>query len=329
MAQVLSQDEIDALLRGVADEEVETEQIAPTEELNLQTFDILSQEGFIRGRRMAGLEMIHERFARTFRSSLSGLLTYPIDISNVTTDMMKFGDFLKMLPVPSSLHILKFNPLSRSVLLVLETKLVFTLIDIFFGGKGDESVKIEGREFTNIEHSIILKIVRMIIKDLNTAWNSIHPIDIEYKVSEINPQFVNIVPPIDTVITVTFEVEFEYSTGSFTICIPYSVIEPLKEQLSSGYQEDEGTGVNTEWLNRLRGRVVQTELDMKFELGRATIKAGDLMKLKIGDVIMLDSEVGLPLEGLIENVPKIKVSPGVVKSNRAVVIKDFIPMGRS
>ncbi len=329
MAQVLSQEEIDALLRGVVEEEVETE-TGPSEEeqKEVQTFDIISQEGLIRSKRLAGLEMIHERFARTFRSSLSGMLSYSVDISNITMDMMKFGDFLKMLPVPSSLHILKFNPLSGNVLLVLETKLVFTLIDIIFGGKGDDSVKIEGREFTNIEHAMILKIVNLMIKDLNAAWQSVHPLNIEYRASEVNPQFVNIAFPVDTVIVTNFEIEFEYSTGVFTLCIPYAVIEPLKEELSSGYYEEEELGeASKEWFRRLRERLLEAEVTLEVELGKATLTTKDVLNLKVGDVIMLNTETDDLLTAKVEKVPKFKVKPGTVKSNIAISIEEAIPIG--
>src|SRR5262247_2075943 len=199
MNQFLSQEEVDALLRGITDGEVQTTPAGVEERENVRTFDLTNQERIIRGR-MPTLEIINQKFARLLRASLSGSPRRVVDVSAQNVEMIKFGEFLKTLPVPTSMHIIRMNPLRGGALLVIESQLVFALIDSFFGGPGNSAqVKVEGREFTPIETHMILRVADLIFSDMEKAWESVEPIIVELERSEVNPQFVGIVPPSDVV----------------------------------------------------------------------------------------------------------------------------------
>ncbi len=238
MSQVLSQEEVDALLRGVTDGEIETEVEYVADESGIVPYDLTSQERIIRGR-MPTLDIINQRFSRLFRNSLSSALRKVLDISAVSTDTVKFGEFVKSLPVPASLHIFKIEPLRGFALLVAESKLVFALVDTFFGGSGEAKMKIEGRDFTTIEQRMIKKVVLMVLADLEAAWKPVHNIKMTYVRSEVNPQFAAIVPPTDVVVVIMFEVELDSVNGTLTVCLPYSTIEPIIGKLRAGFQSDQ------------------------------------------------------------------------------------------
>jgi flagellar motor switch protein FliM len=187
MTQVLSQDEIDALLKGMSGGEIETEtETAAEEEEGIISYDLTNQEKIIRGR-MPTLEIINQRFCRLFRSSLSSMLRKVADISALSVDTIKFGEFLKSLPVPASLHLFRMEPLKGYSLITIESKLVFALIDIFFGGDGTSTLKVEGRDFTPIEDRMIKRVVVNALKDYTESWKPVHAINFEYSRSEMNP----------------------------------------------------------------------------------------------------------------------------------------------
>ena len=321
MEKLLSQDEIDALLKGMESGNVDT----TPEDLNregLIAYDFANQDRIIRGR-MPTLEIINDHFSRLFRNNLSSSLRRIVDVGSRGIQMMKFGEFIKTLPVPSSLHIFRLDPLRGHAILVLESKLVFTLLDVFFGGTGKSAFRIEGREFTAIETRLIQKIAAMILSDLEKAWNSVHPLTIQHVRSEINPQFVSIVPPSDLVITIPFGIELEQFTGMITLCLPYSTIEPIKGKLYSGYQSDQ-LEVDQSWIVRFFERLKNTEVEVKVELGRSQIKVQDLFQLKVGDVLPLNKEVSNPLTVQIQGIPKFLARPGIYGGNKAVQIEDKI-----
>ena len=235
MGDILSQNEVDSLLSGLSEGKVETESdVAPDAE-GVRTYDFTGQERVIRGR-MPTFEVINERFSREIRSSISSLLHTTIDVATETMETMKFAEFGRSLPVPTSLHVFRMEPFRGYVLLVFESQLVFNLIDTFFGGQGMGNAKVEGREFTAIEDVMIKKVVTACLKDLESAWSPVEKIEAVYVRSEVNPQFATIVPPTDLVIVVKYEVELEQSTGNISLCIPYAMIEPIRNILSSGFQ---------------------------------------------------------------------------------------------
>ncbi|MDR0354760.1 MAG: flagellar motor switch protein FliM [Deltaproteobacteria bacterium] len=322
MAKILTQDEVDALLKGMGGGEVETETDQNADETGITRYDLTNQDRIIRGR-MPTLEIINDRFARFFRQTMSTALRKVIDISAFSIDMIKFGEFMRALPVPTSLHLFKAEPLRGHAIMVIETKLVFNLVDSFFGGSGRGYIKVEGRDFTPIESRLIVKVIKMALEDLERAWNPVHPLTLSYVRGETNPQFASVVAPTEVVLVVKFEVELEQTVGTLIICLPYSTIEPIRSKLYAGFQSDQ-LEVDTAWINRFIERVREAEVNMKVELGRSMITAEELMNLAEGDVIMLNHDVKEPLDVNVEGVPKFKVFIGTSRGQKAVRIESDI-----
>lgn len=323
MAQVLSQDEVDALLSAVNEdgdtssgggEGLEDE----GSQDNIQPYDLTNQDRVIRGR-MPILEIIYERFIRQFRVSLSNSLRKISTISMISTDLLKFGEFVNTLPIPSCMCIMRFNELRGPALIVFESKLAYAIIDSYFGGNDRPFTKIEGKEFTSIELSFMRRVMDMAINDLEEAWAPVHRIDAQYVRTEINPQFVGVVPPSDVIITTTFEVEFESASGTIMVVIPYSTIEPIKQKLSSSFQSENDV-VDTLWTRSMNDHVHFAETVSVVKLGEAELTIGDLVSLQVGDVIPLNQEVAGELDLEIEGVNKMKCLVGTYKGNRAVQV---------
>lgn len=323
MEQVLSQDEVDALLKGLSDGEIEAETAAaPAEDQSgIRPYDLTSQDRIIRGR-MPTLEIINDRFARVHRVTLSGALRKVVDITVTQKEMIKFGDFTRTLPVPTSLHVLKMEPFRGHVLLVVESRLIFNLVDCFFGGSGRSSFKIEGRDFTSIENRVINKVVRMALRDLEQAWSPVTPVAFKFVRSEVNPQFATIVPPTELVIVVHYELELDTLMGKIILCLPYSTIEPIRSKLSASYQSDQ-LEVDYSWTRRFIRQLREIPVQICVHLGRTEIKGQDLLRLEKGDIIVLDQDVNHPLTVTVEKVPKYKAHAGVHQGNHAVKIVDF------
>jgi flagellar motor switch protein FliM len=329
MAQVLSQDEVDALLNAVNDEGDSGGSAQSTEsssdfgdveetDANIQPYDLTNQDRVIRGR-MPILEIIYERFIRQFRVSLSNSLRKISTISMISTDLLKFGEFVNTLPIPSCMCIMRFNELRGPALIVFESKLAYAIIDSYFGGTDRPFTKIEGKEFTSIELSFMKRVMDMAIVDLEEAWAPVHRIDAQYVRTEINPQFVGVVPPSDVIITTTFEVEFESASGTIMVVVPYSTIEPIKQKLSSSFQADNDV-VDTLWTKSMQEHVSSAETTAIVKLGETDITIGDLISLQVGDVIPLSQEVSGELDLEIEDAKKMKCLIGVYKGSRAVQI---------
>lgn len=328
MAQVLSQDEVDALLNAVNDGDSDDflgggdSDIDSGEEgdENIQPYDLTNQDRVIRGR-MPILEIIYERFIRSFRVSLSNSLRKISTISMISTDLLKFGEFVNTLPIPSCMCIMRFNELRGPALLVFESKLAYAIIDSYFGGTDRPFTKIEGKEFTQIELSFMKKVMDMAIGDLEEAWAPVHRIDAQYLRTEINPQFVGVVPPSDVIIATTLEVEFESASGTIMIVVPYSTIEPIKQKLSSSFQTDNEMA-DSIWTQAMNEHIKQTKATMVVKLGEAEMTVGDLVTLERGDIIPLNQEASGEVVIEIQGIDKMKCLIGVHKGNRAVQITE-------
>lgn len=324
MEKILSQDEVDALLKGLDDGNIETAKEVTPEETNVRTFDLANQDRIVRGR-MPTLDIINDRFAKIHRVSLSGSLRRMLDINVCQAEMIKFGEFIRTLPVPTSLHILKMDPLRGHALFMIESRLIFNLVDCFFGGTGKGSYKIEGRDFTSIEYRVINKVVRQVIQDMDQAWQPITPVNFTFVRSEVNPQFATIIPPTDVVIVVRYELEMDRMMGRMALLLPYSTIEPIRSKLYASFQSDQ-LEIDTEWIVRLKKLLHGVPVEMAVELGRTELKGSDLMNMEVGDVIMLDSEINEPIIVNVEGVPKFRASAGIFKGNKAFQIHGDIPM---
>ena len=338
MAQVLSQDEVDALLNAVNEGDVPSGggggnqaagggdasgggAAAVEEEVidaNIQIYDLTNQDRVIRGR-MPILEIIYERFIRQFRVSLSNSLRKISTISIISTDLLKFGEFVNTLPIPSCMCIMRFNELRGLALIVFESKLAYAIIDSYFGGTDRPFTKIEGKEFTAIELSFMRRVMDMAINDLEEAWAPVHRIDAQYLRTEINPQFATVVPPSDVIIATTFEVEFESASGTIMVVVPYSTIEPIKAKLSSSFQTDNDM-VDHLWTKAMNEHISGTEAEVVVKLGDTNMTIGDLVNLQIGDVIPLEQDASGEVTLEIQGIKKYSCLIGTHKGTRAIQI---------
>ena len=245
------------------------------------------------------------------------------DISTVSTDSLKFGEFLRSLSVPTSLHVFRMEPLRGFGLMVIESRLVFSFVDNFFGGTGTSDINILGRDFSAIEVRMTKKVVETALEDWERAWKSVHPVACTYVRSEVNPQFAAIVPPTDVVLVVVFDIEMEHSSGTATICIPYSMIEPILNKLKANFQSEQ-MEVDQVWINRLQRELMKTEVEMVAELGQTQMTPRELLRLKKNDVVMLNKDVSEPLFVKVEETAKLKGYSGVSRGMKAIQITEVL-----
>ncbi|MGE4440928.1 MAG: flagellar motor switch protein FliM [Desulfomicrobium sp.] len=320
MSKILNQDEVDALLRGISGGEIETEEEIASDTTGIVSFDLANQDRIIRGR-MPVLEIINDRFSRLCTSALANTMRKRVDVNPISIDMSKFGDFMRSLPVPTSINIFKIDPLRGNALLVVDTRLVFSLVENFFGGAGSQP-KIEGRDFTPIEQSIIVKVVKIILANLEDAWRPVHEVSIELLRSEINPQFATIVPPSDVVVVISFEVELENALGSMVLALPYATIEPIRSKLYAAFQT-ERLEIDHAWISRFRDRLMETPIELNVTFGTTQISGRQLLDMKVGDILMLDQDEDDMLTGRVQGILKFLGLPGYVKGNKAFkVVKE-------
>jgi flagellar motor switch protein FliM len=314
--EILSQDEIDALLRGIEGGEVETETAeAPS---GIRPYDFTSQEKIVRGK-MPSLDIINERLARSFRISLASDIRKIVDVVNVNVNITKFYDFLRSVPFPSSLNIIRLEPLRGFSLVAFDAPMIFTLIEFYFGGTGKGYYKPEGREFTPIEQRIIHKVVMMFLESMEEAWKPVFPIKPHYVRTEMNPQFVTIVTPVDVVIEIEFILEIETRECRIMVCIPYSSVEPIKDKLYSAFLADRDE-MDMKWIGRIKAQIKQAPILIEGVLGKVTIDFKTLLNLKTGDVITLQRRIDEDIDLLVEGIPKFKGKLGTFKGNYAIKI---------
>ncbi len=323
MNQVLSQSEVDALLSAVSDNRpAGSETGGGDAKAGVMGYDLANQDRIIRGR-MPTLDIIHDRFIRLFRVTLSNSLRKMANLSVNSTGPLKFSEFMNSLPLPSCLNILRLEPLRGAAVMVIESKLLYALVDSLFGGNDVPYTKIEGKDFTPIEIKIARRIVMLAIDDLEKAWEPVYPLKIGYSRTEINPQFVAVVAPSDVVIATTFDIELEKVSGTIKIILPYSTLEPIKSKLSVGFQSEQ-LEVDFIWINRIKEKIMGTSANIIVRLGDADISVKDLMQLEPGDIIQLNNDATMPLEVLVEGMPKFRGVPGLLKGSRAIKITESL-----
>ena len=314
MNKVLAQDEVDALLRGLSGGEIESETEAPEDDSGIVPFDLANQDRIIRGR-MPVLEIVNDRFARLCTNALSNAVRKRVELNPISIDMTKFGEFMRSLPVPTSINIFKMDPLRGNAIMVVDSRLVFALVENVFGGSGSQP-KVEGREFTRIEQAVVDKIVKIALDNMEESWRPVHDVKLELVRSEINPQFAAIVPPSDVVVVITFEVELDTALGSMVICLPYATIEPIRSKLHASFQT-ERLEVDHAWVARLKERLMETPVEMKVLFGRTTITGNQLLRMQVGDVLVLDTDQEDLLPCTVAGVRRYQGICGTVKAMKA------------
>jgi len=323
MNDLLSQDEIDALLHGVDSGAVETDiDAAPPGEA--RSYDFASQDRIIRGR-MPTLEMVNERFARLWRIGLFNLIRRSAELSVRGIELIKFNDYMHSLYVPTNLNLIRFKPLRGTGLIVFEPTLVFAIVDNFFGGDGRYPTRIEGREFTATEMRVIHLLLKQTFADLQEAWAPVMDVELEYINSEINPHFANIVSPREYVVVCRFHVELESGGGDIHITLPYSMLEPIRELLDAGIQSDRNDR-DESWAIMLREQLDTAEVELSSVIARRRMSLRDLTRLKVGDVLPIDMIKDVPL--CVEGIPVFTGEFGIANDRNAIKITATHPPGK-
>lgn len=317
--ELLSQDEIDALLHGVDSGAVDTTP-APAAPGEARSYDFATQERIVRGR-MPTLEMINERFARLFRISLFNMLRRTPEMAVMGLETPKFAEYTHSLYVPTSLNVVRIKPLRGSALFIFEPKLVVSVVDNFFGGDGRTNIKIEGREFTPTESRVIQLLLRQAFADLREAWAPVLSLDFEYVQSEVNPHFANIVSPSEIVVVSRFKIDLDGGGGHMHVTLPYSMIEPIRDQLDAGLQSDRADNDDS-WAQALREEIQGAEVEMDCRLATARISLRELLNLKAGDVIPIPPPRAIELR--VDEMPMFRGQLGSVNGHNAVRVGEVI-----
>lgn len=320
MTDLLSQDEIDALLHGVDDVEEEDIDEGGAGGGGMSDYDFSSQDRIVRGR-MPTLELVNERFARHMRISLFNMMRRTAEVSINGVQMIKFGEYIHTLFVPTSLNMVRFRPLKGTGLITMEARLVFILVDNFFGGDGRYHAKIEGREFTPTERRIIQMLLKLIFEDYKEAWSPVMDVSFEYLDSEVNPAMANIVSPTEVIVISSFHIELDGGGGDFHVALPYSMLEPIRELLDAGVQSDR-EDTDYRWSKALRDEIMDVYVDLSTQMLEMDIPLRQIMDLKDGDIIPIEMPEYITV--FIEDLPTYRAKLGRCRDNIALQIAEKI-----
>jgi flagellar motor switch protein FliM len=313
--QILSQDEVDALLQGITGESQKLEQEdAPSG--GVRDYDLASQERIVRGR-MPTMEVINERFARNIRIGLFNFIRKSPEVAIGGIKVQKFSAFLREIVVPTNFNIMNVKPLRGSGLIVCDPSLVFAVIDALFGGVGKYHTRIEGRDFSPTELRVILRLVETICAEYKRAWMGIYPVELEYQRSEMQPQFASIATPSEIVVATNFTLEIGDTTGSVHFCIPYSTLEPIRDTLFSTIQGD-STEPDRRWVNLLKNQIQNADVELVAELAHADATVEQLLSFKPGDFVELDLDP--MIKAKVSGVPVFDAHYGTSNNRYAIKI---------
>ena len=319
---IISQDEVDALLNGLADGAIGTEDTVDSRPLEVRPYDFIEYKS-TNSNKMPGLEIVNHNFSKLLRTSIYKFMLKYFDINIRKIETMKYSDFISTVTVPSSMNIFTMEPLIGDAMLVLESPLVFAFVEGFFGGSAVHYIKSDGRAFTQIEQRVIRKVVDVILKDIESAWQVISPVKSKYIKSEMNLPFVSIAAPDQSIINIEIQLVMEDFSGRMYLCIPDSMLEPVKEKLYSGIHSDTYKS-NLRWEHVLTKSLMNTSLHISADLGKILMNFEDLLNLKKGSILNLSQSASDELVINIEDSPKFKGIPGVCKGKHAVKLSGSI-----
>ena len=314
----LSQEEVDALLKGVNGDQDDA--AAPEEAAGVRTYNLATQERIVRGR-MPTLEIINERFARLLRVGLFNFLRRSAEVSVGSVRVSKYSEFIRNLVVPTNLNLVHMKPLRGTALMVFDPGLVFLLVDNLFGGDGRFHTRVEGRDFTQTEQRIILRILDIVFEAYTKSWEPVFPVEFEYIRSEMNTQFANIATPNEVVVSSTFTVELGSVSGQIHFCMPYSMIEPIRDALTSSLQ-GEALEVDKRWIRLMTQQIQIAEVEMVAVLGTGRASFDDILNMKVGDVIPIT--VPEQIQATVDGVPVMDCTYGVLNGQYALKVEKLL-----
>ncbi|WP_025595560.1 flagellar motor switch protein FliM [Pseudoduganella sp. UC29_71] len=314
----LSQEEVDALLKGVNGDQDDA--AAPEEVAGVRTYNLATQERIVRGR-MPTLEIINERFARLLRVGLFNFLRRSAEVSVGSVRVSKYSEFIRNLVVPTNLNLVHMKPLRGTALMVFDPGLVFLLVDNLFGGDGRFHTRVEGRDFTQTEQRIILRILDIVFEAYTKSWEPVYPVEFEYIRSEMNTQFANIATPNEVVVASTFTVELGSVSGQIHFCMPYSMIEPIRDALTSSLQ-GEALEVDKRWIRLMTQQIQIAEVELVASLGTAKVSFDEILNMRVGDIIPLN--IPESIEATVDGVPVLDCTYGVLNGQYALKVEKLL-----
>lgn len=314
----LSQDEVDALLKGATGESDEVQK--EEEKGGVRPYNIATQERIVRGR-MPTYEIINERFARFLRIGLFNFMRRTVDIAVGPVKVIKFSEFVRNLVVPTNLNLVQMRPLRGTALLVFDPNLIFLIVDNLFGGDGRYHTRVEGRDFTQTEQRIIRRLLDVVFEEYEKSWKSVYPVNFEYVRSEMNPQFATIATPNEVVVTVTFDIDMGNQGGELHVCIPYSMIEPIRDTLYSALQGDH-LEVDKRWIKLMSQQVQIAEVELVANIGHTKVTFEQILSMQVGDIIPLEIPKTIPVH--VDGIPVMDCHYGIMNGQYALRVNAMI-----
>ncbi len=317
--QILSQDEVDALLQGITGES-QTLERETVDKSATRDYDLASQERIVRGR-MPTMEIINERFARNIRIGMFNFIRKSPEVAIGVTKVQKYSAFLREIVVPTNFNLVSVRPLRGSGLIVCDPTLIFAVIDSLFGGTGKHHTRIEGRDFSMTEHRIILRMVDLITSEYKKSWHGVYPLELEYQRSEMQPQLANIASPSEVVVTTSFTLELGDVSGTIHFCIPYATLEPIRDVLYSTIQGDV-TEPDHRWVNLLTQQIQAAEVELVAEMAHAPATVEQLLSFRVGDFIELDLHPSIEVK--VSGVPVLECHYGISNGRYALKVDQLL-----
>jgi flagellar motor switch protein FliM len=314
----LSQEEVDALLKGVTGDQDDND--SPVDDSGIRPYNLATQERIVRGR-MPTLEIINERFARLLRIALFNFLHRSAEVSIGPVRVHKYSEFIRNLVVPTNLNLIHIKPLRGTALMVFDPNLVFLLVDNLFGGDGRFHTRVEGRDFTQTEQRIIQRILNIVFENYAKSWEPVYPVEFEYVRSEMNTQFANIATPNEVVVATTFTIELGPVSGEMHFCTPYSMIEPIRDLLTSSLQ-GETLEMDKRWVRLMTQQIQTAEVEIVADLGTARATLGEVLNLKAGDVIPL--AIPEMVSAKVDGVPVMECTYGQFNGQYALRVEKLL-----
>ena len=316
--QILTQDEIDALLSAMERGDVDLQQ-GPPKDVAAAPYNLTSKDIILRDQ-FSALEEVYDTFIRVVQNTLLSSMQRNISIEFVSTEMVKYQEFIGAFSNPTSFNLFSMKPLLGNAMLVIESNLVFSLIDCLVGGDGKPPTQV--RDFTQIEQRMIKKFALDLLTRFEESWSTVYPIKVGLRKAETKPEFVQLVPPGDVMLIIVFVLKNQEFSGNFHLAIPYLMLEPIKENLSPKYMRDQEMGHT--WRPQLKELLRETSVTIIAELGRTRQTLRELINLQVDDVISLKAGPEDLISISVDQIPKYLGYPGIIKGNRAVEIAKLI-----
>ncbi len=324
MSQVLSQEEIDALLKGIAEGDValEAEQAGPATESEVRLFDFASMA---RSKKedLPTLQFVYERFGKALTSALSLFIEREVEVSAGKVQNTEYKDLTKNLPLPTNMNLVTTESLKGFLILIFDAKLIFSVLETIFGGSRFSAPKIEGREFTKIELKVVKKLMEVVLLEFEKAWAPVCEIRCKYSRSEMNPNYVTAIAPEETVSLCDFSVTVDDINSWMKVCVPYSILEPIKNLLVIAPSREDRER-KQRWEKQLKGRLLKVPLELTATLGRTRMSLQEFVNLREGSLIMVDRHINDPLPLQIDSRTRLIGKLGLFKGSKAIKIEDII-----